>query len=217
MSYLCTYSLANNYFPNSEGSFLFSLLFSDSLRLANAAPRWAWQVVSPCLFIPRCGLPRPLSVVQTHTLTYYTHRQIQTGHSFRSRAGRVKKAVLSVLCHTYALDVSASLTGSTVCLYRKCTWGRRPSAQWTGSTSTAHTSPEWRPSMRVEWASTARRWSCRPLRVRWASSPPPASYLTIFFLRENTLSKQNTLIYSSDLRSTRFESRKSQDSSLCCQ
>lgn len=82
----------------------------------------------------------------------------------------------SLWCHSYALDASASITGSTVCLYRKCTWGRRPSAQWTGSTSTARTSPGWRPSMPAESASTARHWSCRPLRVRWASSPSSSCF-----------------------------------------
>ncbi len=112
-----------------------------------------------------------------------------------------QKQSWTALCHNYALDVSASFTGSTVCLYRKCTWGRRPSALWTGSTSTAHTSPEWRPSTPAEWASTARRWSCRPLRVCTASSLPPTTtaYMTVYLWEKCTF-KQNSIIYCSDLK-----------------
>ena len=165
ISYLCIHTSPNNYFPNGAGSFSLSPLFSDSLRLADAAPRRAWQVVSPCLFIPRCGLPLPRSVVQTHTLTYYyAHRQIQKGRSFRGRSRRDCLCLLRVII-THLMYLSAQQE-TAVCFCRKCTWGRRPSAPWTGSTSTARTSPEWRPLMPAEWASTARLWSCRPLRVR---------------------------------------------------
>lgn len=80
------YTLANKL----RGKFSLPRLLSDSVRSANAAPCWAWRVVSPCLFILESGLPHPRSVVQTHSLAYYVHRQIQMGHSFWSGAGLVK-------------------------------------------------------------------------------------------------------------------------------
>lgn len=108
LNFLCptwswSYTLPNKLW----GNFSLPPLLSDSPRAANAAPRWAWRVVSPCLFILLSGLPHPRPVVQTHTLTYYAHHQIQTGHSSQNR---------SVWCHNYALDVSATVTGSAVSL-----------------------------------------------------------------------------------------------------
>lgn len=146
----------------------------DSLGLAHAAPHWAWRVACPpCLFIPWRGPPRPRSVVQTRACcSLRSPRSNPSGDapSGAELCGLKRKQIPhNVIIPEF--DVSARLTGSIACLYRRCTWGRRPSARWTGSTSTARTSPGWRPSMAAEWASTARRWSCRPLRVRQASAP----------------------------------------------
>lgn len=69
------------------------------------------------------------------------------------------------------LDVApgggAGLWALTLCLLgRRCTWGRRPCARWTGFTSTAPTAPASRPSTKPASAPTARPWCCRRPRVR---------------------------------------------------
>ena len=55
---------------------------------------------------------------------------------------------------------------------RKYMLERRPCAPWMVFTSTARTMLASRPSTKRESASTARRWSCRRLRVRPFSSIP---------------------------------------------
>lgn len=158
-------------FPNCEGGFLFLLW------LTGARPRSATLSLASCM-----------SPVSIYTLAWAAAPTLSCSNpccrSLRSPRSNPSGDAPSgaELCglkrkqipHNVIIpefDVSARLTGSIACLYRRCTWGRRPSARWTGSTSTARTSPGWRPSMAAEWASTARRWSCRPLRVRQASAP----------------------------------------------
>lgn len=150
-----------------------------------------------------------LTHAQLYKLTLIYNTQIQTGRSLWGAT-----LLCQFWCHHYALDVIGQFWREALCLYRKCTWGRRPSAQWTGFTSTAHTSPEWRPLTPVEWASTARHWSCRRLRVRKAPPPPT----TVWIEGENTHFKLNSstcLISNAPVvMSTKLKSRKSQDSSL---
>lgn len=139
------------------------LPLSDSLRLANAVSLASCVPMS--IYTPVWAAAPTLSCTNSHSHLLRSPPNPE-GTLLHRQSRLCQKSSARSACHDYALDVSASLTGSNVCLCRRCTWGRRPSARWMGSTSTAHTSPEWRPLMQVEWASTARLWSCRPVRVR---------------------------------------------------
>ena len=89
--------------------FLHSLL---PLWLTEDRQRSAWLSLASCvpvsIYTPVCGLASP-TLGCIRPLTHYTHRQIQTGHSFRSS--------LSALVQNDALDVSAVLTGRSVCVF----------------------------------------------------------------------------------------------------
>lgn len=111
----------------------FSSSLSDSPRLCQRSASLSLASCVPAsIYTPVCGLPRPRSVVYDLSRITLTVESKQDTPS-------------EALVQNDALDASAVLTGRSVCVcvfYRKCTWGRRPSARWTGCTSTARTSPE---------------------------------------------------------------------------
>lgn len=110
MSYLCL--LAKQLFALQIAREVFSFS-SDSLRLANAAPHWAWRVVCPRVYL-YSGVGC-LAHAQLYKLTLWLIR-LSAKSKWDAPSVAEQESGLSA-CHNYALDVSAGLTGSVcVCL-----------------------------------------------------------------------------------------------------